>query len=46
VSRKRGVVVAIAREWCLPIQNAGVGETLDDLLPFSPRDFIESLFKS
>ena len=43
LSRKR-VVVAIARDLGLPIQYVGVGETLDDLLPFSPLDFVESLF--
>lgn len=43
---KGGVVVAIARELGLPIQYVGVGEKLEDLLPFSPREFVESLFKS
>jgi fused signal recognition particle receptor len=43
---KGGVVVAIARELGLPIQYVGIGEKLNDLLPFSPHDFVESLFKS
>jgi len=43
---KGGVVVAIARELGLPIQYVGVGEKLEDLLPFSPREFVQSLFKS
>jgi len=38
------VVVAIARELNLPIRYIGVGEKLDDLLPFEPDNFIESLF--
>jgi signal recognition particle-docking protein FtsY len=41
---KGGVVVAIARELNLPIRYIGVGEKLDDLLPFEPDNFIESLF--
>jgi fused signal recognition particle receptor len=43
---KGGIVVAIARELGLPIQFVGVGETLDDLLPFNPREFVESLFEA
>jgi len=41
---KGGVVVAIARELNLPIRYVGVGEKLDDLLPFEPEKFVESLF--
>jgi fused signal recognition particle receptor len=41
---KGGVVVAIARELGLPIRFIGVGEKIDDLLPFDPERFIESLF--
>ena len=33
---KGGVVVAIARELGLPIQYVGIGEKVDDLLPFNP----------
>jgi fused signal recognition particle receptor len=43
---KGGVVVAIARELGLPIQYVGVGEKIDDLLPFNPREFISSLFEA
>jgi fused signal recognition particle receptor len=39
---KGGVVVAIARELGLPIRYIGVGEKVDDLLPFEPERFIES----
>jgi fused signal recognition particle receptor len=42
---KGGVVVAIARELSLPIRYVGVGEKTDDLLPFDPEKFIESLFE-
>ena len=41
---KGGVVVAIARELGLPIRFIGIGEKIDDLLPFDPERFIESLF--
>src|SRR5262249_43751778 len=42
---KGGVAVAIARELNLPIRFIGVGEKVDDLLPFEPARFIESLFE-
>lgn len=41
---KGGVVVAIARELNLPIRFIGVGEKIDDLLPFEPEKFVASLF--
>jgi fused signal recognition particle receptor len=41
---KGGVVIAIARELSLPIRFVGVGEQLDDLLPFDPDKFVQSLF--
>jgi fused signal recognition particle receptor len=43
---KGGVVVAIARELKLPIRYVGVGEQIDDLLPFDPEKFIASLFEA
>jgi fused signal recognition particle receptor len=42
---KGGIVVAIARELNLPIRYIGVGEQVDDLLPFDPEKFIQSLFE-
>jgi signal recognition particle subunit SRP54 len=42
---KGGIVVAIARELDLPIRYIGIGEKADDLLPFDPEKFIESLFE-
>ena len=42
---KGGVVVGIARELGLPIQFVGIGEKIEDLLPFDPREFVESLFE-
>lgn len=41
---KGGVVVAISRELNLPIRYVGVGEQLDDLLPFDPESFVASIF--
>jgi len=42
---KGGVVIAIARELSLPIRYVGIGEKIDDLLPFDPEKFIQSLFE-
>ncbi len=42
---KGGIVVAIARELNLPIRYIGVGEKVDDLLPFDSESFIQSLFE-
>ncbi len=41
---KGGVVVAIWRELGVPVRYVGVGEKAGDLLPFNPRDFVDSLF--
>ena len=42
---KGGVVFAIASELKLPVKFVGVGEGIDDLIPFEPRTYIEALFK-
>lgn len=42
---KGGVVVAIAKELGIPIQYVGVGEKIDDLIPFNAEDFVDSLFE-
>jgi fused signal recognition particle receptor len=41
---KGGVVVAISRELGVPVRYVGVGEKAGDLLPFNPKDFVDSLF--
>src|SRR5579885_2108385 len=41
---KGGVVVAISRELGLPVRYVGVGEKAADLLPFHPKEFVDSLF--
>jgi len=43
---KGGIVIAIARELNLPIRYVGVGEQLDDLLPFEADKFVASLFET
>ena len=42
---KGGVAVAIAGELGVPIRYVGVGEGIDDLLPFSAEDYVEALFE-
>ncbi len=41
---KGGVVVPIWRELGVPVRYVGVGEKAGDLLPFDPREFVDSLF--
>ena len=41
---KGGVLAAIARQYPKPIRFIGVGEQIDDLRPFSARDFVDALF--
>jgi fused signal recognition particle receptor len=41
---KGGIVVAIARELNLPIRFVGTGEQIDDLVPFDPQTYVDSLF--
>ena len=43
---KGGIAVAIARELRLPVRYVGVGEKLDDLLPFDSQAFVNSLLGS
>lgn len=42
---KGGIAVAIAHDLKLPIRYIGVGEGLDDLLPFSPREYVDAIFQ-
>jgi fused signal recognition particle receptor len=41
---KGGIVVAIARELKIPVKFIGLGEQVDDLQPFDPKQFAEALF--
>jgi fused signal recognition particle receptor len=42
---KGGIAVAIAHDLKLPIRYVGVGEGIDDLLPFTASDYVEALFQ-
>ena len=42
---KGGIAVAIAHDLRLPIRYVGVGEGVDDLLPFSPREYVDAIFQ-
>jgi fused signal recognition particle receptor len=42
---KGGVAVAIANDLKLPIRYVGVGEAIDDLVPFSADEYVEGLFE-
>ena len=42
---KGGIVFAIANELKLPVKYVGVGEGIDDLIPFDAKTFVEALFK-
>jgi fused signal recognition particle receptor len=42
---KGGVAVAIAHDLKLPIRYVGVGEGIDDLIPFSSQDYVAALFQ-
>lgn len=39
-----GIIVAIRQSLNLPVKFVGIGEALDDLQPFEPDPFVESLF--
>lgn len=43
-SAKGGAIAAIARQCPKPVRFIGVGEGIDDLRPFSARDFVDALF--
>ncbi len=42
---KGGIVFAIANDCGLPVKFVGVGEKIDDLVPFDGKSFVEALFK-
>jgi fused signal recognition particle receptor len=41
---KGGIVIAIANELKIPVRYIGLGEGIDDLEEFDPKDFVEALF--
>jgi fused signal recognition particle receptor len=42
---KGGIAVAIAHDLKLPIRYVGVGEGIDDLIPFSAPEYVDALFQ-
>src|SRR3989442_752211 len=42
---KGGVAVAVAHDLKLPIRYVGVGEGIDDLVPFSADEYVDGLFE-
>ena len=40
---KGGIVVAVADSLQIPVKYIGVGEQMDDLMPFDARAFIDAL---
>ena len=43
-SAKGGIVFALKKELGIGVRYIGVGEGMDDLQLFEPRDFVEALF--
>ena len=43
---KGGIAVAIACELKLPIRYVGVGEAIDDLIPFNVDEYVDALFET
>ena len=41
---KGGIVIAIAQELQVPVKFVGLGEGIDDLKPFDPKEFVSDLF--
>lgn len=40
-----GVVIGISHQMKIPVRFIGVGEGINDLMPFDKREFVDSLFK-
>ena len=43
-SAKGGIVFAVETELGIPVKLVGVGETIEDLRPFDPAEFVDALF--
>ena len=43
-SAKGGIVFAVETELGIPVKLVGLGESLDDLVPFDPDEFVDALF--
>jgi fused signal recognition particle receptor len=45
-SAKGGIVFAVNHDLRVPVKFVGVGETAEDLIPFSPTDFVNAIFEN
>jgi fused signal recognition particle receptor len=43
---KGGVILSIMRQFEIPVKFIGVGEAADDLIPFDPQAYVDTLFDS
>ena len=41
---KGGIVISLANRLSLPVKFVGVGEKIDDLIPFDKEEYVDSLF--
>ena len=44
-SAKGGIVFAIETDLGIPVKLVGIGETIEDLIPFDPDEFVAALFE-
>jgi fused signal recognition particle receptor len=42
---KGGVILSIMRQFEIPVKFVGVGESADDLIPFDPQTYVDTLFE-
>ncbi|HKO59475.1 MAG TPA: signal recognition particle-docking protein FtsY [Thermoanaerobaculia bacterium] len=42
---KGGVILSIMRQFAIPVKFVGVGEGADDLIPFDPAAYVDTLFE-
>ena len=42
---KGGVILSIMRQFDIPVKFVGVGESADDLIPFDPQAYVDTLFQ-
>jgi len=43
---KGGVILSIMRQFDIPVKFVGVGEGADDLIPFDPQAYVDTLFEA
>ncbi len=43
---KGGVILSIMRQFDIPVKFIGVGEAADDLIPFDPQAYVDTLFEA